>query len=127
MKLRFENVTDVKKWFRGIIFCKKELELKMEFYRDLLEDFEKTPGFDETVKYYKKQIEEIKNKLEKLIQDKERLMNLLDEDERMIMTARYINLIKWDYIEFQVYYSRRQAIRIHDKAVMKLVGETVGE
>ncbi len=125
--MRFENVTDVKKWFRGIVFCKREIELKIEFYKDLLEDFEKTGTFDESVKYYKSQIEALQGKMKRLLWDKERLMELLDEDERMIMTARYINLTKWDFIEFQAYYSRRQAIRIHDKAVLKLVGQTVSE
>ncbi len=125
--MRFENVTDVKKWFRGIVTCKREIELKLEFYRDLLNDFEKSDGFDKSVKYYKEQIDELQRKMAIRMEETERLMNLLDSDEKMIMTARYINLIKWDFIELQVYYSRRQAVRIHDRAVEKLVGQTVKE
>ena len=126
-KMRFENVNDVKKWFRGIVVCKREMELKLEFYKDLLEDFEKTEDFCDSVKYYKEQIEALQKRMKTLMEEADRLMSYLDEDEKMIMTARYINLIKWDFIEFQVYYSRRQAIRIHDRAVEKLVGMTVKE
>ena len=123
--MRFENVKDVKKWFRGIVPCKRDIELKLEFYRDLLKSFEKSEGFDNAVKYYKEQIEKLQNKMTTILEETERTMNLLDEDEKMIMTARYIKMIKWDYIEHQIYYSRRQAVRIHDRAVEKLVGQTV--
>ena len=123
--MRFENVNDVKKWFRGIVPCKREIELKLEFYRDLLNSFEKSKEFEKSVKYYKEQIEGLQKKMETIIEETERIMSLLDEGEKLVMTARYINMVKWDFIELQVYYSRRQAIRVHDGAVEKLVGQTV--
>ena len=57
----------------------------------------------------------------------EGIFNSLDENERLILTARYIKMIRWDFIEFHVYYSRRQAIRVHNEAVKKLVGADVVE
>ena len=63
--------------------------------------------------------------MKRLMEDVDKLFSILDDNERTVMTARYINLIRWDYIEFQVFYSRRQAIRAHDKAILKLVGQTV--
>lgn len=121
--MKFNNVHEVKKWLRNIPILKKEAELKIEFYRDL----EKcnTPDWCKGSEYYSSQIECINKKLKTMLEDVDRLFALLDENERLIMTARYINMIRWDFMEFRVYYSRRQAIRIHDRAIEKLVGQTV--
>ena len=125
--MRFDNVQDVKKWLRNIPFVKREIELKTKFYRELGEEFERTPNCTTSVEFYKSQIERLQMKMKSLLADTERLFNILDDNERTVMTARYINLIRWDYIEFHVYYSRRQAIRVHDRAILKLVGQTVSE
>lgn len=123
--MKFNNIYDVKKWLRNIPFLKKEIELKIKFYKDLENEFNSSPSFSKTVEYYKSEIEVLQKKMKKLMDDVDKLFSILDENEKMVMTARYINLIRWDYIEFQVYYSRRQAIRVHDKALLKLVGQTV--
>ena len=121
------NVSEVKEWLRNIPQVKAELELKIKFYQELETEFNKVKDFKNSLKYYRGQIEKLQKKMEILMEDVDRLFGILDENERLVMVARYINLIRWDYIEFHVYYSRRQAIRVHDHALMKLVGQMVGE
>lgn len=126
--MKLTNAQEVKKWLRTLPLVKKELELKIQFYKELADDFGKLPGgSDERAGLYLNKIDELKKRIDTIVSDTERLFKLLDEDERLIMTARYIKLIRWDYIGFHVFYSRRQAIRIHDRAILKLVGQTVGE
>lgn len=121
------NVKEVKDWLRNIPLVKAEMTLKIKFYQELEEEFNKAEGFEKSLKYYRGQIESLQHKMETLMEDVDRLFKILDENERLVMVARYINLIRWDYIEFHVFYSRRQAIRVHDHAILKLVGQAVGE
>ena len=118
--MKFKSTKDVKKWLRNLPVVKNDLMLKIKFYREISDELEKTPEFESTLERYKKEVENLSAKLEGLVKQ-------TDEHERLIMTARYINVIRWDFIEFKVFYSRRQAIRIHDKALEKLVGKTVGD
>ena len=124
--MKLSNVKEVKKWLRNLAVVKKELELKIDFYHELERDFEGKESLRKHREEYMKKIKDLKNTLNRQLADIERLFSALTEEERMIMTARYISLVKWDYIEFRVLYSRRQAIRIHDAAVLKLVGKEVG-
>ena len=121
------TVKEVKEWLRNIPIVKAELALKIKFYQELEEEFNKVEDFEKSLKYYRGQIEILQDKMETLMEDVDRLFGILDENERLVMVARYINLIRWDYIEFHVFYSRRQAIRVHDHALLKLVGQAVGE
>lgn len=124
--MRLNDSVEVKKWFRGIPCVKKEIELKIDFFNELCRDFKNTPGFEKSVEHYKREISALEAKLDCLISDMNRLFGMLDETERLILTARYINLIKWDYMELKIFFSRRQAIRIHDGALRKLIGQEVG-
>lgn len=124
--MRLNDVCEVKKWFRGIPCVKSETALKIEFYKELCRDFKDTPGFEKSVEHYKNEIAALEAKLNCMLSDMNRLFGLLDETERLVLTARYINLIKWDFIELKIFFSRRQAIRIHDGALRKLVGQEVG-
>ncbi len=124
--MKLNNVKEVKKWLRNLAVIKKELELKIDFYHELERDFKGKDGLIKHCEEYMKKIKELKGALNKQMADIERLFSILTEEERMILTARYISLVKWDYMEFRVFYSRRQAIRIHDAAVLKLVGKEVG-
>lgn len=123
--MKFNSTNDVRKWLRNIPFLKKELELKIKFYKELQSEFGSSTSFSKSVKYYESEIEALNKKITAIINDMDKLFNVLDENERMIMTARYINLIRWDYIEMHTFYCRRQAIRIHNRALGKLVGQTV--
>lgn len=124
--MKLKNVQEVKKWLRNLEVVKKELQLKIEFYKELEDNFAKAEGLEKYRDEYRERIDKLKNSLDRQEKDIERLFSLLDESERTVLTARYINLIKWDYIEFKVFYSRRQAIRVHDKCLLKLVGQSVG-
>lgn len=130
------NTTDeIKKWFRSIPLAKKEMELRIKFYEDLISDYARPqqragtegrgtdymdPGF------YQSQIETAQNRYDSILKDVDRLFELLDGDERAILTAKYLNRISWDAMEFHIFYSRRQAYRIHNRAIEKLAGQTVG-
>ena len=124
-KMRLNNAEEVKKWLRGIVHTKKELKLKIEFYKELCDDFDKAPGFEKRILRYREEIGRLSAQLEHFIEETDRIFGLLDDTERMILTARYINTIGWDFIEGKVYFSRRQAIRIHNAAVNRLVGQEV--
>lgn len=113
----------VKKWLRQIPVLKKELELKIEFYKEIASDFEKLD--EQSSKGYRMKIDELKRRIDILLADADRLFDLLDDTERLVLTAKYIKAIRWDFIEFHVFYSRRQAIRIHNEAIKKLVGQEV--
>ena len=121
------NEKDVKKWSHNFAVIKKEMELKIRFYTELSEDFKGDPVLEKQCVVYREKIKELQKKLDGHMADMERLFATLDESERLVMIARYVSFIKWDYIELHVFYSRRQAIRIHDGAVTKLVGLAVGE
>lgn len=125
--MTLNNVKEVKEWLRNIPLVKAELTLKIKFYQELENEFNKVEDFEKSLRYYRGQIESLQHKMETLMEDVDRLFGILDENERLVMVARYINLIRWDYIEFHVFYSRRQAIRVHDHALLKLVGQAVGE
>lgn len=124
--MKFKNTEEVKTWLRGIRLTKKELEMKTAFFTDL-EYSSRRMGKNgcKHEAYYRRRIEELHRHLQTLTADTERLLATLTPDERMILTARYIKGVMWDAMEFYVYYSRRQAIRIHDRAVKKLVGQEV--
>lgn len=123
--MRLNDEKNVKKWLRNLPLVKKELEIKIEFYKELAGDFEGTQSRSRAAEYYWNKIEVLGNKLNNMLSDIERLFDLLDEEERLVMTAKYIKLIRWDFIELHVFYSRRQAIRIHNEAIKKFIGQEV--
>lgn len=120
MKLR--NEKEVKTWLRKLPLLKKELELKIDFYTELVADFEKTSSYGKHVDYYNEKIDELKRKIDLHLNETEKILGLLNETERLILTAKYIKMIKWDFMEYHVFYCRRQAIRIHNEALKKLIG-----
>lgn len=123
--MRFETENEVKKWLRGLPMIKKELSLKSEFFKDLATEAERKGTGIKYRTYYLKQIDALHEKLITLENNIEEAFNILDPEERTVMTARYINNIIWDMMEFKIYYSRRQAIRIHNRAIKKLVNKEI--
>ncbi len=118
--MRLNNEQEVKKWLRNIPLVKRELELKMSFFKDLAADLGVARANE-----YDRRIDELKQRMDNILSDTERLFELLEDNERLVMTAKYINHIRWDFIEYHVFYSRRHAIRIHNEAIKKLVGQEV--
>ncbi len=125
--MMLSNEKEVKKWLRNFAVIKKELELKIRFYRELADEFKMVPAFKKQCDTYKEEVKKQQVKFNRHMADMEKLFSHLDEGERLVMTARYISCVKWDYIEMHAFYSRRQAIRVHDGAIPKLVGCRVGE
>lgn len=126
--MTFTTTEDVKKWFRNITLAKKELDLKVKFYSELLHtSLLPSSGCTEGDReFYRNQVQFAQKRYINCLDDTERLLSLLDADERTVLTAKYLNHISWDAMEFHVFYSRRQAFRIHDQAIEKLVGQKVG-
>ncbi len=125
--MKFTTVNDVKKWLRGLPLLKRELEMKTAFYKDLIQDSRKMGVLGEKyVKYYKSEVERLQNEIKTLTKQFDRALELLAPEERVIITARYIKQVIWNTIELHVHYSRRQAIRIHNQAIEKLVGVEIG-
>lgn len=121
-----KTAQEAKKWLRGLPLMRRELSLKIDFYTDLMRECKRmgTAG-DQGMRYYLNQIALLQEQLRGLTGEVERVLNRLDPDERMILTARYVRRLTWDAMEFHVHYSRRQAIRIHDRALKKLAGVRV--
>ena len=125
--MRFSTVEEVKKWLRGLPLLRKELTIKSDFYQDLIRDSAKMGTVGEKyIHYYQTQIDETHQKLKELVSCFDSMMEHLTPEERSILTARYVNQLYWDAIEFHFHYCRRQAIRIHNNAVLRLVGIEIG-
>lgn len=141
--MKFENKAQVKKWLRDLALVKREMKLKIDFYTMLINDFTRLKNADiklsevssktatyltnpSNIEFYRNEIEKCKQKHDNTLKDWNRLSELLDRDENMVVTARYLKGLSWDAMEFNVYFSRRQSFRILDRAVEKLIGQTVG-
>lgn len=141
--MKFENKAQVKKWLRDLALVKREMKLKIDFYTMLINDFTRLKNADiklsevssktatyltnpSNIEFYRNEIEKCKQKYDNTLKDWNRLSELLDRDENMVVTARYLKGLSWDAMEFNVYFSRRQSFRILDRAVEKLIGQTVG-
>ena len=141
--MKFENKAQVKKWLRDLALVKREMKLKIDFYTMLINDFTRLKNADiklsevssktatyltnpSNIEFYRNEIEKCKQKHDNTLKDWNRLSELLDSDENMVVTARYLKGLSWDAMEFNVYFSRRQSFRILDRAVDKLIGQTVG-
>lgn len=125
--MRFTTANDAKKWLRGLPLLKKELELKTGFYRDLIQSNRRMGAVGEKyIAYYGGQIIRLQEELKELTAQMDRILDVLDPEERMILAARYVRGLLWDAMEFHVHYSRRQAIRIHNQAIERLVGVELG-
>ncbi len=125
--MKFTTANEAKKWLRGLPLLKKELDLKAAFYKDLIQDNRKLGLVGEKyIAYYGGQIIRIQEELQELTKQMDRILDLLEPEERVILTARYVRGLLWDAMEFHVHYSRRQAIRIHNQAIERLVGLELG-
>ena len=142
--MKFSNADQVKKWLRLLPVARKEMNAKISFYNQLINDFTRVEyteneivrnglskntykGEINNVHFYRSQIEECKKKYDKLLKDWERLSKLLDSEEITLITEKYLKGNNWDSMEFVMFYSRRQCFRILERAAEKLIGETVGE
>lgn len=125
--MKFTTTTEVKKWLRGLPLLKRELELRAVFYAELMQMSRKmVESGQRHENHYLMKTQEMHQRLRQMTEDTDRLLKMLTPEESAVLTARYIKGVLWDGIEFYVHYSRRNAIRIHNKALKKLVGQEVG-
>lgn len=125
--MKFATEEEAKRWLRGFPCLKKELSLKADFYQDLIRDNRKMGNLGEKyILFYATQVTKLQNQIVKMDSQFNCILNFLEPDERLIFTARYIKNVIWDVIEFHTQYSRRQAIRLHNKAIEKLIGVEIG-
>lgn len=126
--MQLNSVEEVKKWLGSLPVMRQEMKLKIAFYQDLTQDMKKLKEAGKKHNaYYFSQIQKLEQRLRQADKDFDRMLEILEPDERLILTARYVRHILWSCIRFHVYFSERQAIRIHNRALKKLVGFTVGE
>lgn len=122
--MQFKTTDEVKRFFRGIPLIKREISLKIDFYQKLIVDNLKiNKGNGKHTHYYREQIEILQKQLRELMPTVDKLLDLLEPEERLVITAKYLNSVNWDNIERLIYYSRRQAIRIHNRAIKRLVNK----
>lgn len=124
--MKFETAEEAKKWLRGLPLLKKELQMKTTFYQELMKDSKKlgTPN-EKYIGYYQAQMDRMQKEMQELTEKMEGILSKLEPDERVVLTARYIKGVLWDAMEFYTHYSRRQAIRIHNQAIERLVGQEI--
>lgn len=133
----FNNAEEVKQWLRSILYIKCQLRLKIKFYQSLIEDIhtdccrfldkpfnhkEISPTLKKIINedIYRLKIVQLQNDIVHITDIFDAMMDTLSCEERCIMTAKYLNGITWDHIEAHIPYSRRQAIRIHNKSIKNL-------
>ncbi|MEG1441565.1 MAG: hypothetical protein RSB38_08735 [Oscillospiraceae bacterium] len=128
----FTNADEVKKWLRGLNLTKKELKSKIKFYEELVSDFSKarnllgkTANYDSGLQFYNDEITFLNCKMKELVKDYKRLTDKLEANEKLIISEKYLSGAKWEYIELSTFISRRQAFRIHNAAITKLIGQSV--
>ena len=49
------------------------------------------------------------------------LFKVLEPVERNVITAKYVDNVKWDYMSDKIFLSRAQCFRIHDRAIFKML------
>ena len=132
--MKFNNTEEAKKWLRDILYTRKQLRLKIQFYQSLIEDIRASgyPTQPEDTKsanalnkiinanVYQEKIIQLQTELLRRTELFDKMLDSLSGEERCIMTAKYLNGIAWEHIEAHIPYCRRQAIRIHNKALNKL-------
>lgn len=126
--MQFKTTDEARKWLRGIGALKKDLKYKIQFYEELIEDSRKMGDKgNKYITHYLKQIDELQKQLQDVVPTVEKLFEGLSPDEKMVLTVKYLLNIGWNAVELYVYFSRRQAIRLHEQAIKKLVGRKVHE
>lgn len=125
--MRTSEFEKVKKWFRGIKISVKVFGEKIDFYNDLIRISNKLQDSEKKIKldtdYYLNQIDILKNKIRERDEILKQCFKLFDEDEKNIMTYKYIKGIGWDYISMYAFFSKSQAVRIHNKAIKKIIND----
>lgn len=129
---------DLKKKLWDVANKKHEIKAKIAFYEDLigtcgfksyeLSDLPKgtspsDPVFRAVVnnERYRKEIARLQQELDEALEWFNIIIQPLSQWKKTILTLRYLNGIRWDYIEMYVPYSRRQAIRLYNNALDKII------
>lgn len=77
----------------------------------------------EIVDLYDKRIAELRERVQVILDNNRRvedMLSVLSRDERRVITARYIDGIRWDFIPGRVHISRMQCFRLKNKAMKKM-------
>ena len=77
----------------------------------------------EIVDLYDKRITELRERVQVILDNNRRveeMLGTLSRDERRVITARYIDGIRWDYIPGRLNISRRHCFRLEKRALQKI-------
>lgn len=125
--MKFQSAEEARQWLASLRCIQQQLRLKIRFFQQLIEDtaisrrnthpvLQKIIDADR----YRAEITALQNQLLYNTELFDQMMSRLSGKERCIMTAKYLNGVTWDRIEMHTYYSKRQALRIHKKALEQL-------
>lgn len=77
----------------------------------------------EIVDLYDKRIRELRERVQVILDNNRRveeMLGTLSRDERRVITARYIEGIRWDYIPGRIHISRAWCFRLKTRAMKKM-------
>lgn len=125
--MRTSEFEKIKEWFRGIRISVKTFGERIDFYNDLINISNRLKNSDKNIEldkdYYLNQIDKLKSEIQERDEILERCFELFTEDEKNVMTYKYIKGVGWDYISMYAFFSKSQAVRIHNKAIKKIIND----
>lgn len=77
----------------------------------------------EIVDLYDKRIAELNGRVRTIMDNRrlvEQMLDMLSRDERRVITARYIDNIRWDYIPGRINISRAWCFKLEKRALKKI-------
>lgn len=77
----------------------------------------------EIVDLYDKRISELNGRVRTIMDNRrlvEQMLDMLSRDERRVITARYIDNIRWDYIPGRINISRAWCFKLEKRALKKI-------
>lgn len=143
IKMTFEEMKDMLINYKNMTKTVYRLQEEIKFIKESVNSIREAKAYnpsglpsgnrfkDETYEKAVKITEEYEKRLNKLFENVEEiysaqkkitsLMDMLTEEERKVIEARYILGLKWDIIPMRTYMSRATCFRHHDAAITKMI------
>lgn len=126
---KLHNSREVKRWLRKFPVATRELDMRISFYNEMLNDISRSAirllKADEYIKHYEDQVRRLLMEREALLSDWERLSSLLGGGERTLINLKYRRGTSWLNMKNYVYYTSNQCRWLLSRAVYQLVGQAV--
>lgn len=76
---------------------------------------------EKIVDLQKKVNEEIDSLVDMFCEIRQTIESLCDEDEKLLLTLRYVEFMKWEEIMDEMHFSKRRVMQIHEKALKDVI------